>query len=150
VAAQQGAWSAADKHAFQVQRLTLEMARGVHSATGSVSRFLAADREVKASAQLTADERAATAADKQPDSRDEMEAAAERGEMIEFAGDSTCFSDLTYQDGIVTATFMSGHGPYSQALDLPSVLDWFDDGVSAGGWFNDQLGNQWFAPRHKK
>src|SRR4051794_3706727 len=124
MSAQQGSWSKADKSEWQRQRLQSELSRGLYSKTGPVARYLANEPTMREPDET-----------QRPSlTRDEVEQAAEDGKTLTFNGKSTCFSDLEWQDGVVDATFTSGHS-YSAPLDLDEFLDWVAD-ESAGGYYN--------------
>lgn len=160
MAAQQGSWSQADKDAWQRQRLADELARGIHSATGPVARFLTnkprvksqskdafADLTDKLNKQLKKSVNDAIK-EKTAPTFDEVQQAAKAGAVLHFNGDSTCFASLSWQsddggDGTVTATFQNGYGPYTAPLDLETFLDWTDD--SAGKFFNEVMGQDFFT-----
>ena len=154
MAAAQGSWSQANKADWQRQRLQDELARGVHSATGPVAKFLAGEPMVKsppkdAFAALNDKlnrklERTIKSERPQP-SREDIEAAAEAGATLSFDGYSECFANLSWTDGVVEAVFQTGHS-YSAPLDLSTFLDWTED--SAGKYFNHVLGRD-FLPRQK-
>jgi len=141
MAAQQGSWSKADKSEWQRQRLQSEMSRGLYSQTGPVAKYLANE-------PMTRDAPVPEESKSSSPTRDEVEQAAEDGETLIFDGKSTCFSDLSWQDGIVDAVFTNGYS-YSAELPLDEFLDWVADD-SVGGYFNEVLGQDFFAPKKTK
>lgn len=57
-----------------------------------------------------------------------------RGKPLVWNGDSTCFSDLRFKDGIVYATFTDG-SQYAYAMSKADAREWFKD-KSVGTFFN--------------
>jgi hypothetical protein len=141
MAARQGSWSDADKSEWQRQRLQSELARGLHSKTGPVAKFLAGEPMTRNAP--TPDE-----SEKPSLTRDEIAQAAEDGKTLTFDGKSSCFADLSWQGGVVDALFQNGYA-YSAELDLDDFLDWVADN-SVGGYFNEVLGQDFFAPKKTK
>jgi len=141
VSVSQGTWSKADKSEWQRQRLQSEMSRGLYSKTGPVSQYLANEPTPRHAPAPDDSKRSAP-------TRDEVEQAATDGKVLSFNGDSTCFSELSWQDGIVDAVFTNGYA-YSAELDLDDFLDWVADD-SVGGYFNEVLGQDFFAPKQTK
>ena len=53
------------------------------------------------------------------------------------ADGSTCFDDLTFEDGIVTATFTDG-SIYDYPMSQSQAREWFSD-TSLGSYFNEEI-----------
>jgi hypothetical protein len=79
---------------------------GIYSKTGPVAKALASSKPIK----------------KKP------------RKLFADASDSTCFDDLSYEGGVVTAIFTDG-SIYDYPMSKSEARDWFDD-PSLGGYFN--------------
>lgn len=139
---------------WQKARLRSELARGVHSKTGPVARFLQGKKPLKTPlVNKAAFDRLNShisrvindaIRSKLPgavEDRSEAEAKAAAGERLYFDSDSTCFAELSWQEGMVYAVFQSGH-EYEAELDLETFMDWTED--SAGKFFNGVMGRDFF------
>lgn len=59
--------------------------------------------------------------------------------LVADVSDSTCFADLRYRNGIVSATFANTtQGTWEYEMSLSDAREWFSDG-SLGGFFNDNV-----------
>jgi hypothetical protein len=51
---------------------------------------------------------------------------------------STCFDDLSWEDGVASGTFVKGGQTYDYEMSREEFLEWADDD-SLGGYFNDNV-----------
>lgn len=69
----------------------------------------------------------------------EIRKAAKEGKMLSASLPSTCFSELTWQDGIATGTFINKTaGDWSWECDLETFIEWVQSG-SLGEFFNEEI-----------
>jgi hypothetical protein len=54
------------------------------------------------------------------------------------AGDSTCFSDVRWSDGIAYFTFRRDGSQDTAPMDRDTFNEWMDSG-SLGKWYNENL-----------
>ena len=110
-------WTKEQKTAWQRSKIAEAVSKGELKATANVKRFIADEP------MLYEHER--------------PEGAVEQdGDALVATTPSTCFDDLSWDDGVATATFAKDGSVYEYEMSEEEFLEWADDD-SLGGYFND-------------
>jgi hypothetical protein len=149
-------YTKAQRDAWMRQRLAQDVARGNVKRTAQVDAFLKGkpmppnkpvpdvfkklNKELAGlDKQINKNIHASEGKGKKP-SRSQIERAAQQHRVLYASAPSSCFSEASWQDGVLSLTFANkavGTWDY-EGVSLADFMDFAQSG-SLGGWFNDNL-----------
>jgi hypothetical protein len=144
-------WTKEQKLAWQRQRIAQHVARGELEPTENIRRFLAGEpmqyakphpqfEELNKNAAKLSKQAIGKVKDKTGPTRGEVEGAAREGKTLVATQPSDCFDELTWKNGVATATFTKGGGAgtYDYEMSLDDFLEWCAS-ESLGEFFNAEI-----------
>jgi hypothetical protein len=143
-------WTPEQKLEWQRRRIAEHVAKGQLEPTENIKRFLAGKpmlrakphpqfEEANKTLNKLSKEAVTNARRTKGPTREEVEGAAREGKTLVATNESDCFDELTWRNGVATATFAKGGGAgtYEYEVTLDEFLEWCAG--SLGEYFNAEI-----------